>query len=81
MFRRSLIRNAIVSLSSDGTVTDVSVCGDMDSQAGVEFYNGILLPDMVNAHCHLELSYMKGRIAPGAVSRLSPKVWGLPAAV
>lgn len=65
MFRRSLIRNAIVSLSSDGTVTDVSVCDDMDSQAGVEFYSGILLPDMVNAHCHLELSYMKGRIPPG----------------
>ena len=37
----------------------------MDSQAGVEFYSGILLPDMVNAHCHLELSYMKGRIPPG----------------
>ena len=37
----------------------------MDSRAGVEFYNGILVPGLVNAHCHLELSYLKGKIASG----------------
>lgn len=46
-------------------MTDVSVCDDIDAQAGVEFYSGILVPDLINAHCHLELSYLKGRIAPG----------------
>lgn len=37
----------------------------MDACAGVEFYNGILVPDFVNAHCHLELSYLKGAIPQG----------------
>lgn len=31
----------------------------------VEFYSGILIPGMVNAHSHLELSYLKGAIEPG----------------
>lgn len=32
----------------------------------VEFYSGILIPGMVNAHSHLELSYLKGEIEPGS---------------
>lgn len=31
---------------------------------GVEFYGGILIPSMVNAHCHIELSYLHGAIEP-----------------
>lgn len=54
-----------MSWDSDGTVTDVSVCENVDSQPGVEFYNGILIPDMVNAHCHLELSYLERLIPEG----------------
>ena len=37
----------------------------MDSLQGVEFFSGILVPGMVNAHCHLELSYLKDAIPPG----------------
>ncbi len=29
---------------------------------GVEFYSGILVPSLVNAHCHVELSYLEGQI-------------------
>lgn len=29
-----------------------------------EFHKGILVPGFVNAHCHLELSYLKGKIPP-----------------
>lgn len=46
-------------------MTDVTVCENIDSQPGVEFYNGILIPDLVDAHCHLELSYMSGAIPEG----------------
>lgn len=60
-----MIPSAIVSWSNDGTVTDVTVCDNIDSQEGVEFCNGILVPDLVDAHCHLELSHMKGLIPEG----------------
>lgn len=36
----------------------------LDSTAGVEFYSGILSPGFVNAHCHSELSYLRGKISP-----------------
>ncbi len=32
---------------------------------GVEEMNGVLCPGMVNAHCHIELSHMKGLIPEG----------------
>ena len=35
----------------------VSEAGD-----GVEYFEGILTPGLVNCHCHLELSHMKGHI-------------------
>ena len=37
------------------------------NQAGddIEILSGILIPGLVNGHCHLELSHMKGKILPG----------------
>lgn len=32
---------------------------------GVQFFEGILTPGLVNCHCHLELSHMKGKIPEG----------------
>ena len=37
----------------------------LDSMPCVEFYSGILCRGFVNAHCHLELSYLKGAIQKG----------------
>lgn len=51
---------------ADGSHEIVSVeqyAGGLDSMAGVEFYSGILCAGFVNAHSHLELSYLRGAIA------------------
>ena len=32
--------------------------------ANTEFYSGVLVPGFVNAHCHLELSHLRGLIPP-----------------
>ena len=32
--------------------------------ANTKFYNGVLVPGFVNAHCHLELSHLRGLIPP-----------------
>ncbi len=37
----------------------------LDSLPGVEFFPGILMPAMLNAHCHLELSGLRGTIPAG----------------
>ncbi|MDE7128983.1 MAG: cytosine deaminase, partial [Alistipes sp.] len=54
-----------MEVAADGSIVSVEQCDRIDSMAGVEFYSGILCPGWVNAHCHLELSYMHGAIADG----------------
>ena len=60
-----LERNIIVDVDSDGTIIAIERCDNIDREAHVEFFPGILIPGMVNAHCHLELSYLRGAIAEG----------------
>lgn len=57
-----LVRNGVVHFAADGTVTGVEQCGNIDSLPQTEYHNGILIPGMTNAHCHLELSFFKGAI-------------------
>ena len=54
------LKRGIISLSDDGTVLDVKdTGGTFREEAGLEFYNGVIVPGFVNAHCHLELSHLK----------------------
>lgn len=63
----TLRRNGIVSFDDQGTVTAIDYSDQIDSMAGVEYFDGILIPGMTNAHCHLELSYLIGAIPEGGM--------------
>ena len=58
----SLLPSPIVTIADDGRIAAVESCADIDRMEGVEFYAGLLLPEFVNAHCHLELSHLHGAI-------------------
>lgn len=62
---RGLVRDPLVEVSADGRIVSVTQCAEPDRQAGTEFYAGVLAPGLANAHCHLELSFLRGAIAPG----------------
>ena len=52
--------NTVVVTTNDGTIVDLVPA----SQAGenCKILEGILSPGFINAHCHLELSHLKGAI-------------------
>ena len=54
--------NIVVEVDSSRRIVSVVESDEIDSMAGVEFYPGILIPGMVNLHCHLELAYLRGAI-------------------
>lgn len=59
----ALQRDIVIELDDNGVILNVLHATSLDSMSSVEFYPGILIPGMVNAHCHLELSYLRGEIA------------------
>lgn len=60
---RAPIKNGILVCDNNGTVVEIiDTKGALKEQSGLEFYSGILVPGFVNAHCHLELSYLKSKI-------------------
>lgn len=58
------LKNAILELDEEDRVLGLKASTGRE-EANTEFYNGILCPGFVNAHCHLELSHMKAKINEG----------------
>ena len=57
---REPLKNAFVEVADDGTVVATGRCAD-----GEPVEAGVIVPGFVNAHCHAELSYMKGMFRKG----------------
>ena len=54
--------NMILTLDDSGRILAIEREENIDRCAGMEFYSGVIIPGMINAHCHLELSYLRGAI-------------------
>lgn len=52
--------NAFVEVDDEGTILRTGPC-----ERGEEVMDGAIVPGFVNAHCHVELSYMKGLFRKG----------------
>ncbi len=60
------LRRGVVTADDDGTILAVEdTGGELTERAATEFYNGIIIPGMVNSHSHLELSHMRDLIPGG----------------
>ncbi|MBK8845812.1 MAG: amidohydrolase family protein [Bacteroidetes bacterium] len=61
-----ILQDGIIALHRD-CIAGIYSKSDFDKahpgqQSSVQWMNGIIIPGLVNAHCHLELSYLKSRI-------------------
>ena len=58
------IKDGVVVLDDQGCIDAIGLRSDYKS-ADIDHYEGILMPGMINTHCHLELSHMKGKCPTG----------------
>lgn len=56
------IRNGLVEVDDNKNIIALRESNDKDND--VELLDGIIIPGLINTHCHLELSYLKNKIAP-----------------
>ncbi len=58
----SPMRNGVIAIDREGVIKGVYHSGEEPAEVEVRRLSGVLVPGFINAHCHLELSYLKGRV-------------------
>lgn len=72
----SFLKNSIIKTTDEGEIIEIiDTKGVLKEEAGLEYYNGVIIPGFINVHCHLELSYLKNKIPekkglPGFIKNL-----------
>lgn len=58
------IKNGVIVIREDGYIEDIFSAEEAlaANVTGVQYYEGILIPGLINTHCHLELSHLFGKI-------------------
>lgn len=60
------VKNGILVIEDDGIIVDLKTNTDeLPAEPELEKYRGIICPGFVNAHCHLELSFLKNKLPEG----------------
>ena len=55
------VNNPLITVDDNGKILSVSQMDSACTKGGdIEYHKGILVPGFVNAHCHIELSHLKG---------------------
>jgi cytosine/adenosine deaminase-related metal-dependent hydrolase len=61
--RDILNNNSVLIANEDGSIE--ALINQAEAGEGIEFLSGMLCPGLINCHCHLELSHLKGAIPDG----------------
>jgi len=71
------LKNGVMAIDSDGTIIEILTAAEAKSKniQNISYYQGFLVPGLINTHCHLELSHLAGKIPlhtglPGFVQQI-----------
>src|ERR1051325_3098954 len=72
------IKNGSITVDDNGKIVEIGTTNGNKSEGQTTNSDGIIVPGFINAHCHLELSHMKGQVREGQgmagfISELVPK--------